>query len=376
MAIRERKNILKLSVSERDKLIKAFQGIQNLPPDNKNSFYAIASLHGQPFRGGGWGNANWWGGYCNHGNVLFPTWHRAYLLHLENALRSIPGCEDVSIPYWDELTDTAGGAVIPNIFLDKKYKFANNETVDNPLYSYKFQKGFVDHVGRPNEDYSKHADYQTVRYPYSGLVGKDQIVATTAHNKKIDEMYTTSGVGSELDKQVSWWLKKGPDGSNMRSRYAACLKAPNFTVFSNTTSATNWNGDHLGDTGFTPIVALESPHNGVHLALGGYSIPGKPSYDLIAGANGDMGENDSASFDPIFYFHHAFIDKVFWDWQVLHNSKEKLEIIDQYPGTNSVDSQGPTPGVAAGVYLTLDTKLEPFDYTSRVCGGPRTRTSH
>ncbi len=29
-----------------------------------------------------------WGGYCHHGNCLFPTWHRAYVQHLENALRT------------------------------------------------------------------------------------------------------------------------------------------------------------------------------------------------------------------------------------------------------------------------------------------------
>ena len=44
----------------------------------------------------------YWGGYCNHGNVLFPTWHRAYLLRLEDALRSILGCADVTLPFWDE----------------------------------------------------------------------------------------------------------------------------------------------------------------------------------------------------------------------------------------------------------------------------------
>ena len=31
---------------------------------------------------------NRWGGFCHHGNVLFPMWHRAYVQHLENALRT------------------------------------------------------------------------------------------------------------------------------------------------------------------------------------------------------------------------------------------------------------------------------------------------
>jgi hypothetical protein len=53
----------------------------------------------------GWGNSSYWGGYCNHGNILFPTWHRVYLLKLEEALQSIAGCGDVMLPYWDETSD-------------------------------------------------------------------------------------------------------------------------------------------------------------------------------------------------------------------------------------------------------------------------------
>jgi len=34
--------------------------------------------------------------------------------------------------------------------------------------------------------------------------------------------------------------------------------------------------------------------------------------------------------------------------------------LTHYPGTNSVDSQGPTPGIAGGSWLTLDTELAPF----------------
>jgi tyrosinase len=45
---------------------------------------------------------------------------------------------------------------------------------------------------------------------------------------------------------------------------------------------------------------------------------------------------------------------------VKQKSTEALEIIENYPGTNSVDNQGPTPGVAGGTWLTLDSPLQPF----------------
>lgn len=87
------------------KVIRAFQCLQAKKFSDPDSFYVLGGWHGEPFRGPAkLSNASswWWGGYCNHGNVLFPTWHRAYLLRLENAMQKVPGCEDVMLPFWDE----------------------------------------------------------------------------------------------------------------------------------------------------------------------------------------------------------------------------------------------------------------------------------
>lgn len=81
---------------ELEALIRAWKGIKDLPANNPNSFFSIGGLHGEPFRGEGKTDPNWWGGYCQHGTVLFPSWHRAYLWRLEEALRSIPKCENVT----------------------------------------------------------------------------------------------------------------------------------------------------------------------------------------------------------------------------------------------------------------------------------------
>ncbi|MHC2275328.1 hypothetical protein ACVME8_001939 [Bradyrhizobium diazoefficiens] len=87
-----------------------------------------------------------------------------------------------------------------------------------------------------------------------------------------------------------------------------------------------------------------------------------------------MGENDTAGLDPIFFFHHCFVDRVFWLWQKKNGYTDKLDIIPQYPGTNSVDSQGPTPGTAANLWLTLDSPLDPF--TIEIGGKERPYTSN
>jgi len=80
-----------------------WKGIKELPPSDERSFFVLGGYHGEPFRGAGWGNSTFWGGYCHHGNVLFPVWHRIYVYELEQALRSIPGCEEVTLPFWGRM---------------------------------------------------------------------------------------------------------------------------------------------------------------------------------------------------------------------------------------------------------------------------------
>ena len=356
-----------------DDLVRAWKGIKDLPPTDPNSFFVIGGYHGEPFRGAGWGDPSYWGGYCNHGNVLFPTWHRAYLLKLEAALQSIPGCSQVMLPYWNETAAPSKDKAIPWA-LTNQYYTLDDVQIDNPLRSFVLPANITDHVGEIDDnnnpaDYSKPQGYETVRYPLSGLVGAKDIEHTTQHNKKFGYPNPTPDAYAKLVSILNvnlWtWLTKsftvGPESrrvGGVASDYAACLKAPNFTVFSNTTSAAEWNADRAGNSD-RPVVPLERPHNSIHLAVGGFDVP---SGDLsrVPGANGDMGENDTAALDPIFFFHHCFVDKMFWQWQQTHNSTDALDIIAGYPGTNSVDAQGPTPGVAPNSWLSLDSRLDPF----------------
>ncbi|HEY0154677.1 MAG TPA: tyrosinase family protein [Longimicrobium sp.] len=355
-------------------VVRAWKGIQELPPTDPRSFFVLGGYHGEPFRGAGWGSPEYWGGYCNHGNVLFPTWHRAYLFVLEEALRSIPGCEEVTLPFWDETSQESLTNGVPWALTQPTFEL-DGATIPNPLYSFTFPLNIKDNLSPiPDADYSKPKGYQTVRYPLSGLVGPGDIEATKAHNAKFPDPAVNAQL---LSQNVVNWLTSSIviDGKvisrNVHAKYVACLDAPNYTVFSNTTSAAEWNTNAPA-----PVVALESPHNSIHLAVGGFDLPNVFNASPIPGANGDMGENDTAGLDPIFFFHHCHVDRVFWLWQQRHAATDGLEIIPQFPGTNSVDNQGPTPGTPANSWLTLDSPLDPFKkddqgtlrpYTSRDC---------
>lgn len=250
----------------------------------------------------------WWGGYCSHGQILFPTWHRAYLKRLEDALRSIPGCDNVSLPFLDWCDDETEQSGLPDTLVSPTFKLADGTDIKNPLYSYTFPKGCFNQLppvwnGGAQADYTKLKGYTTVRFPYSGLMGspEDQ-KASIEWNKQ----FTLETATNALNHNVQAWLgagfdQKGPDGkvkhfkTGTREKFRKCLDAPNYTLFSNTSSASQYNSEQLNreQTHFTDkdivVVPLESPHNDMHLAVGGFSFGGSSRNPAdYSNANGDM----------------------------------------------------------------------------------------
>lgn len=404
-----------------EKLVTAWAYIKALPADDLNSFFIIGGYHGEPFAGEGATNPQWWGGYCNHSNVLFPTWHRAYLFRLEQALQSTPGCEDVMLPYWDQ-TDTESTTYgIPHILTDQYFTFRdgmpaclvekkipyNGNTISNPLASFTFPEQITDTVQGDGSDYSKPQGYTTVRYPLSGLVGTPEFQQeTTEHNSLFPDYATNVAL---LNANVLQWINNPlyyvPDGNfapsgkppvhtvsaGIAKAYQDCLNAPNYNAFSNVQSAAYYSSKPGSQT----ITPLEQPHNDIHLSVGGFNLPpavnnGGPSNDLsqIPDANGDMGENDTAGLDPIFYFHHCNVDRMFWLWQQKHGCTDKLEIIadPNDPGTsngyNGGNGQGPANGQTENETLSMTTSLNPFKkpngdfYTSTDCVNIETQMNY
>lgn len=344
-------------------LMRAWKGIKELRSDDPNSFFMLGGFHGEPFRGpGAYANA-WWGGYCQHATVLFPTWHRAYLYKLEKALQSIDGCEDVTLPFWDECSADSQANGIPRALTDEHFEL-DGVVIDNPLRSFVLPVAIVDQVAQdsgsdPNSpNYSKPAGYETVRYPLSGLVGTPADASATQEHNAGFPNYAANV--KTLDANIMAWLTMpvysgGKTRGLVVDKFHQCMDAPTYTLFSNKTSMDSWNNAHKDQP---PVVSLEAPHNFIHLAVGGYDVP---AYNAspISGANGDMGENDTAALDPIFYFHHCFIDYAFWIWQQRHKATSSLTIDANDPGASYANNQPPA-GANQGDILSMETPLMPF----------------
>ena len=92
---RVRKDASTLGADEIGRLRTAFEGLMALPPDDPNSYFTQAGIHWLPGRLPGPTF------FCLHHENRYNPWHRQYLINFEDALRSVPGCADVTLPYWD-----------------------------------------------------------------------------------------------------------------------------------------------------------------------------------------------------------------------------------------------------------------------------------
>jgi tyrosinase len=153
----------------------------------------------------------------------------------------------VTLSFWDETGEKTKHNGVPAIFLQEKFTLGR-VSIDNPLYSYEFPETLTDNVDAVGL-YTKARKYKTVRYPYSGLVGSENAIQITEkHNAK----FTLAEAADNLNSNVQNWLNleievthtnpKGVDvtttiPTGTRKKFEECLKAPKYTVFSNTTSA-------------------------------------------------------------------------------------------------------------------------------------------
>jgi hypothetical protein len=87
---RLRKDARSLSTNEVATVRRAFRGMMDLAPEDPDSYWALAAIHAYPLPR-----------KCVHREDRYNPWHRIYLQWFEDAMRRVPGCADVTLPYWD-----------------------------------------------------------------------------------------------------------------------------------------------------------------------------------------------------------------------------------------------------------------------------------
>ncbi|KJX93717.1 tyrosinase precursor like protein [Zymoseptoria brevis] len=318
---------------------------------NKMNYFEVAGIHGFPRK-------NWdgvqvpgsrqKGSYCTHSSFLFPTWHRPYLALFEQTLYSAvqdiaakfsdekyhAAAKQFRLPYWDWIkprqertTEFPGQGQGGNDTVSFPYSFdmplacqkeqlrvyqpgdeTNLVSIANPLLTYHFpKKNSVTTADwkllddQDDEDENLHRQ-RTVRDPPSGKPDSDGFQSV---NNALNMM-------RESSVELALSLMASPSYDKYVNFAAGAVQ------------------DEQGAD--VPSGSLEDLHNTYHGLLGG---------------QGHMGRVPVAAFDPIFWLHHANVDRLLSVWQAIHKDSE-----------NSFLPAGDEAG------LGEDAKLWPFRKTS------------
>ncbi|KAF3923215.1 Tyrosinase [Dactylellina cionopaga] len=292
-------------------LVLALVELQSRNSSDPWSWYQIAGIHGVPFIP--WPNpkdvpakTNPKMGYCPHQSILFGTWHRPYMLVLEQAI--VGAATDIVAqytgddktkyanalkllrwPYWD-WADANDQSFTPSIVKQDTLKVVapdGAKTISNPFFNYKFK-------GTENSPF------------LSPLTGA-----------KMTTRGTSSYTGKTDESAASISMQKGFE-NRRQLVYNTLMAEDGFNDFSS---------------------SVENIHNTVHGMVGG-------------GGGGFMWFLYYSSYDPIFWLHHNNVDRMMAIWQAAN------------PGAKLTpdDATDTYQNVALGQNDTLDTPLYPFKH--------------
>ncbi|KAH7282540.1 hypothetical protein KP509_35G035400 [Ceratopteris richardii] len=302
----------------RDVFLLAFAAVQALDANDRWSFYQIAGIHGlphAPFDGivnGDWDprNPDWWGGYCQHGSPLFPTWHRPYMMLLEQSIirqakhlattlsdadekaAVLDMVDDLRLPYLDWANQSTRVLGLPEVFtvtdvpLLYRWKSFSATSIPNPLKSFVIPVS----VGKPFSSSDVYNPTAKPNYvvPSQGTPYTPEGYSTVRH---VNASYL-----SQNDKLNVTLMRNA--NTTLVEGVHAMFQHNQWLPFSNHFWSEETHGD---DSQFGHYASLELVHDFVHGTLGG--------------SGGHMTYPEVAAFDPIFFFHHSNVGRLVALWQ-------------------------------------------------------------
>ncbi|OQD96201.1 hypothetical protein PENVUL_c096G02586 [Penicillium vulpinum] len=335
-----------------DLFILALNNFQKLDPKERLSYFQVAGIHGQPFVR--WDDPSpepMKNGYCFHSHVIFPIWHRPYVLLFEQVMYDImikeiipqfPEAHQASwheqaeswrLPFWDWALNGRVPDLAKYPTITVPMPEGGSLRIDNPLFQFRMPTDKPmrsEGVGTENtwENETEQEEYKnfgnaigTSRWPDE----EDQNPASegwrhgVVNNRKVADAFNSHEGYNDKNH--------GPAAEMV---YRLLTVPMDYTTFASTNPTSK-------DQNVDEDLNIEYIHNNVH----GWT-----------GSAGHMGNVPVASFDPLFFLHHCNIDRLFAIWQALNPDKW----MDNIPPDNATirDSFGKDHMV------NEDTPLQPF----------------
>ncbi|KAH7100112.1 Di-copper centre-containing protein [Auriculariales sp. MPI-PUGE-AT-0066] len=297
-----------------------------------------------------------YGGYCNHGSVLFPPWHRPYLMVLEQSIcmvatavaqefariapakgqKWIEAAKQLRFPFYDWTLEDAVDEGFPDVLESNMIRIRGPDgksvSVPNPISSYRFDEHMNTERTRDFRDFEADVPYsgnppqktrayfrkwnRTCRWPKDDPAPSDRL-------EKIN--YQLARLYNDLRSKVAHMFTYEED-ANPDSWPYFWDEFSNTSVQSNPITVPNEPGART-----TISKSLEAAHNSLHLIIGGA---------------GHMGQNEFAGFDPIFYMHHCNVDRIYALWEYVypkymlgHGYKDKSGTLTHFTQPNGSFTQ-------------------------------------
>ncbi|KAF3922528.1 Tyrosinase [Orbilia brochopaga] len=374
----------------------ALRFFQDRDPDAKLSYFQVAGIHGLPYMP--WDEdtdaQTMNEGYCTHDSLLFPTWHRPYVLLYEQLLYEIminevipkfpqgeqqkwlDAASTFRLPYWDwaekkqRSPDHPPIYDVPIITKSPKIKVvdlsntASTVDIDNPMYKFTMPDNERMGCAGISDVQDTTTAGKIVTIPFSKSRGTSRWAPYEPESTTVSPQWEAGEVDNE---KIAKALQKHPwygrvDNiplAEMVYRLFLHDYIKTFTQFATT--------KHAPESKTTPesYLSLEYIHNNIHNWTGGFD-----NY------MGHMAEIPAAGFDPIFWLHHCNVDRQFALWQALNvnNSKNWFQRLDEQlkdDGTWSIKKDNvdtPTTPLAPfhkdthGTYFTPDDVRDWFQW--------------
>ncbi len=285
-----------------DSYRKAIAAMLQLPPTDARNWYRIAFIHELD---------------CPHQNWWFLPWHRGYIGWFEQICRDLSGDSTFALPYWDWTAN-------PNL----PAPFGDNSVLNpaNPAFIASLQ------------------DFQSqMSSPVSALYQSfSQAQLAQAQVRQLADAQT-------FLNQISGDFF--PIAQSRQSDFGGSY--PGEVSIGRIESA-------LAPTAFADFASLPAAS---HSAMAGEGILETHPHDNVHGAVGGFMSQFLSPVDPIFWTHHANIDRL---WDVWTRKQQKLGLPtlpqgadlarwQQEPFLFYVDTQGnPVTKNTAGSYSTID----------------------
>ena len=280
------------------------QAMLNLPPEHPQNWFRNAFIHLMD---------------CPHGNWWFYVWHRGYVGYFEQTIRNLSRDPNFAIPYWDwtELAEIPGsmfnGVLTPT---DSAYAPFTKDIATFTSFIQPALKQYWAGLNAAQRVQLDRRGYTSFDAMWNDVTGYNPKLPPP-HIDPTNTAFAPTAIARYLSRSNPKLLPDVAYNVSPFMVYSGLLPTsfydPITQISFNSSKAPSHNTPPPGRTVFSTLEGF--PHNSVHNCIGG--LP-----PISGGPWGNM-TNNLSPVDPIFFLHHANMDRL---WDVWTRKQQALKL--------------------------------------------------